>query len=145
MLLDLETLDESRFFAMLRDYLDTFKGRRVTTADFRAIVEKHTGIDMGWFFDQWVYGTDLPRYKFSYKIADAPEKGYVVSIKIEQKDVSENFRMYVPVEIELETGERQFARVLVDRPIYEEELPVFPSRPKKLRLNPLNSVLARIE
>lgn len=145
MLLDLETLDESRFFAMLRDYLDTYKGRRVTTADFRAIVEKHTGVDMGWFFNQWVYGTELPRYKFSYKVADAPEKGYVVSIKIEQKDVSENFKMYVPIEIEFETGERQYARVLVDRPIYEEELPVFQSHPKKLRLNPFNSVLARIE
>ncbi len=145
MLLDLETLDESRFFNLLRDYLDTFRGRRVTTADFRAIVEKHTGVDMGWFFDQWVYGTAIPNYKFSYKITDDPSKGYYVSIKIEQKDVPGGFKMYVPIEIEMENGDKQYARVLVDSPLYEEQLPIFASRPKKLKLNPFNSVLAKVE
>lgn len=144
MLLDLETFDESRFFTMMRDYYTTFRGRRVSTNDFRAITEKHTGVDMKWFFDQWVYGSYVPKYKFSYDIDEAEGKGYTAKLRIKQEDVPENFKAYIPVEVEFDSGDRAYVRLLVDKPEIEQEV-AFDSRPKKLRLNPFASVIAKIE
>ena len=44
------------------------------TEDFKAVVEKHmtSGMDLDgnhkldWFFNEYVYGTQLPNYKFDY-------------------------------------------------------------------------------
>jgi hypothetical protein len=48
---------------------------------------------MNWFFDEWVYGTDVPAYKFEYQIAaDGAVPG-----KITQFEVSKNFVMIVPI------------------------------------------------
>ena len=46
---------------------------------------------MDWFFNEWVYGTEMPSYRFEYKVsADG-----TVSGRITQSGVSDNFAMLV--------------------------------------------------
>ena len=60
------------FRAMMHDFVDTYRLKVATTEDFKAMVEKHmtAGMDldrnrkMDWFFNEYVYGTDLPQYRF---------------------------------------------------------------------------------
>ena len=47
---------------------------------------------MDWFFNQWVYGTEIPSYKFEYQLNGASLSG-----KITQSGVSPAFKMVVPV------------------------------------------------
>jgi hypothetical protein len=54
---------------------------------------------MDWFFDEYVYGTAIPSYKFNYKI-----NGLVVDLTITQSGVDENFKMLVPVYMEVGDG-----------------------------------------
>jgi hypothetical protein len=63
------------FKAVLQDFATSFANRAASTEDFKAIVEKHMtpemdmehGRNMDWFFRQYVYGTGIPQYKFSYE------------------------------------------------------------------------------
>ena len=55
LMLDLKTMSDDRFTAMMKDFYAKYEGRRASTEDFQRVVERHTGAEMGWFFDQWVH------------------------------------------------------------------------------------------
>ncbi len=145
MLMDLQTLDDSRFFAMLKEWHEIFYGKRATTDDFRQIAEKYCGMDLGWFFDQWVYGYSIPTYKFSYTVTDGDNGTYQAVCDITQSGVGEGFQMFVPVEIEFKGGGKAYLRLLVDRPQQTITLPPLAKQPNRITLNPFESVLARVE
>ena len=99
------------FRAMMHDFVDTYRLKVATTEDFKAIVEKHMtpnmDIDrnhkMDWFFNEYVYGIQLPQYHFESQI-DANSDTINLHFKLTQSGVSDSFEMLVPVYIELADG-----------------------------------------
>ena len=144
LLIDLKTMNEDLFFQMMKEYYDTYKGKDATTKDFQGLTEQYTGIEMDWFFNQFVYGTELPEYEFKYVLDKASDGLYYANCTITQSNVSESFKMYVPVEIEFPNG-KAYLRLLIDKPLYEFKLPPLAEKPKKIRLNPFESVLAKVK
>jgi aminopeptidase N len=67
---------DGRFIATMHDFLATYRLQAATTEDFKAVVEKHMSPQMDldrnhrmdWFFNQYVYGTDLPNYHFESQV-----------------------------------------------------------------------------
>jgi len=111
------------FANMMQDYYSTYVNKDPSTADFKQIVEKHAGVDMSWFFDQWVYGNDIPTYTFRHSvIADSTPGEYRANVHVEQTDVPATFKMYVPLEIDYENGQKQYVRLMVDQPAIEMSL-----------------------
>jgi hypothetical protein len=53
--------------------------------------------------------------------------------------------MYVPLEIEFDNERRAYVRLLVDKTDFDFSLPALDNEPKKLRLNPFESVLAEVK
>lgn len=106
MMFDQKTGDE-RFRTMMKDLVQTHFNRDISTENFKSVVEKHMTKDMDvegngrmdWFFNQWVYGTEIPSYRFEYKLgADS------ISGRITQSGVSDNFRMLVPLYLDFGKG-----------------------------------------
>jgi len=103
---------DQRFKETMRDFVSTYNGTAATTEDFQAMVEKHMSPQMDlqgnhkmdWFFDEYVYGTALPSYKFDYSFGKAASGDVTVSVKLTQADVSQNFAMPVPIYLELANG-----------------------------------------
>lgn len=145
MMIDLNTMKEDKFTGMMRDYYATYRDSLVTTEQFRKVAEKHAGMDLGWFFDQWVYGTEIPSYKYCYSSSLTPEGKYRVTFKVRQEEVSPDFMMYVPLLIDFGENRQARLRVLVKGPLTELELPLMPLKPKKIEFNPYQSVLCRHE
>lgn len=145
MMLDLQTMREDRFKAMMREYYQTFSGRQATTRDFQLIVEKHIGVDMSWFFDQWVYGTGIPKYIFSHKTERTAEGKFRVRCRVRQEQVPGDFQMFVPIHVDF--GENRYVamRALVKGPLCEFELPLLPLEPQSITFNPLESVLCEMD
>jgi hypothetical protein len=55
---------------------------------------------MDWFFNEWVYGTEMPSYQFNYQIsADG-----ILTGQITQSGVSNKFVMPVPVYLDYGKG-----------------------------------------
>jgi hypothetical protein len=102
---------DARFKAMMHDFVKTYYNKAASTEDFKAMVEKYMTPDMDvtndhkmdWFFDPYVYGTTLPNYKFSYNLTSGAN-GPVLDLNIAQSNVPDNFKMIVPVYIELNNG-----------------------------------------
>ena len=145
MMLDLKTMKDDRFINLLRDFYAQSKGKQITTEDFKRIVEKHMQADMSWFFDQWVYGSSIPTYRFSYKSNKTPEGKYLVSCKVIQENVPDDFVMFVPLTIIFDDNRKLHLRTLINKPVNEFDLPLLTMKPKKIEFNSLNSVLAKVK
>lgn len=146
MMIDLKTLNEDTFFNMMRDFFATYKGKEASTEDFQAMVEKHMGgTDMSWFFNQWIYGTAIPTYKFNYSIREGEGGKYIATVNVEQKDVPSDFQMYLPITIDYGKEGLVRLRVLISGSGGTFDLPPLPLKPKKITLNDMESVLCEVE
>jgi aminopeptidase N len=111
MMQDNRTHDQ-RFKEMMQDFVNTYRGKAATTEDFKAIVEKHMTQEMDmegnhrmdWFFNEYVYGTQLPSYQMTATFDTGADGDVVMSVKMTQSNVNDSFRMLVPIYLELPNG-----------------------------------------
>jgi hypothetical protein len=138
---------DARFQQMMKDFIKTHFNKHVSTEDFKAIVEKHMTPEMNadnsgkmdWFFNQWVYGTQVPAYKFEYKVA---QDGMLTG-KVTQSGVSDDFIMLVPIYLDMGKGWVKLgsARMVGNTSVELKNIKL-PVVPKRMTLCAMNDVLA---
>jgi hypothetical protein len=100
---------DKRFQLLMKDFVQTYFNHDVSTEDFKRTVEKHMSKDMDldgnqrldWFFNEWVYGTEMPSYRFEYQLG--PD-GATLTGRITQSGVSPQFKMLVPIYLDFGRG-----------------------------------------
>jgi hypothetical protein len=134
----------ARFMAMMHEFTSTFAGQNASTEDFQEIVQKHAGMPMDWFFEQWVYGSQTPVYDFSYQLSNAEGGQTELTISLTQSAVADSFKMQLPLYVVI-NGQQQYLGLIGvtgTKPIKTSlKLPV---RPEKVLLDPERSILAEI-
>ncbi len=145
LMLDLKTMNEDRFTETMQDFYRSYQGRRASTADFRRVVERHAGADMGWFFDQWIYGTAIPSYKVAYRSEPMEGGQFRVRLQVQQEGVPETFLAYVPVTLDLGKDRVARVRVKVTGARSDLELPPMPAEPRGVKFNDFEGVLADVK
>jgi hypothetical protein len=149
---DRKTGDEN--FRTMQDFVKSYSGKAATTEEFKAMVEKHMTPEMDmegnhrldWFFNEYVYGTALPAYKFDYAF-DRDNNGDVLfGFKLTQSGVDDKFRMLVPIYLELADGRTiNLGRVhLNGNSSVEQKVPIrgLKDPPKRALVNYNNDLLA---
>ncbi len=142
---------DKSFIAMMHEFVDTHRDSPASTESFKAVVDKHVtkALDLqqngrlDWFFDEWVYGTDLPHYDFDYQLAPGAQGKTKVHMVITQSGVNENFAMLVPVFADFGKGLVRLGQLPVlgnSSKTYDVEIP---AQPKKLVLNAYKEILER--
>jgi len=144
---------DARFIATMHDFASTYRLQAATTEDFKAMVEKHMSAAMDldgnyrmdWFFNQYVYGIDLPVYHFESQVM---QNGDATSLhlKLSQSGVPADFKMLVPIYLELADGKvirlgsaPAMGVSAIDRTV---PLPKLPSPVKRAMINYYFDVLA---
>jgi hypothetical protein len=95
---------DERFQALLHNLMRNYSYRALSTADLQHEVEAvmtpamdlEGGHSMEWFFEQWVRGTGIPRYRVEFTVHNT-DKGYLVRGKLFQDDVPRSFLAPVPL------------------------------------------------
>lgn len=105
---DYESESDHRFLALMRDYVRRFAGRDASTEDFQALVEEHMGEPMGWFFDQWVYGTGIPRFEYRWQRVALDDGRWIVRGQIDQRDTDPPFQVDMPITVVTSRGRTSF-------------------------------------
>jgi hypothetical protein len=85
---------------MMHDFVKTYHHQNASTESFKAIVDKHMiprmdmegNKKMDWFFNQWVYGTEIPRYKLDYTLTPESDRKVILKGTVTQSDVSPYFK-----------------------------------------------------
>jgi hypothetical protein len=143
-LFDFRQNSDAAFLAMLRDYLTTYRHRSVTTQDFKRIVDKHFGQDMGWFFDQWVYGTDVPRLGVVYRLKPGADGscGFEGTVRLE--NVPQGFTVLLPTVFRFEGQRIASGKIPIQEPLVPFSLQL-PETPEQVEFSPLSSVLCELD
>lgn len=89
-------LGDDAFFAGLNDYLKTNEYGTGEAQQLRLSLEKVSGKDLNWFFNQWYYGSGHP--KISYTTSFEPVKK-MVTITINQNQIGENFQFPLVIDV----------------------------------------------
>jgi hypothetical protein len=142
-----EQSGDSRFKALMQDFVQSNFNKDISTEDFKAAVEKHITSEMdltrtgkmNWFFNEWVYGTEMPSYRFDYQIAGDGS----LSGKITQSGVSKEFAMLVPLYVDYGKGWVKLgSAVIAGNDSVDIPSMKLPALPKRAAICALNDVLA---
>lgn len=150
MLMHDDKTGDQDFSDMMKDFVKFHMNQNATTESFKSVAERHMKpvLDMegnhklDWFFRDWVYGTDLPRYKLEYSITNEGGKAHFTG-KMTQSDVSPGFMMRVPIYFEIDGHLVRAGYVALHGNMTSTDLKlVLPKKPKKVMIAPMHDVLA---
>jgi len=140
---DYKTGSDDKFAAFLKDMTVKFKDEPITTMGLQRLLEGHVGGDMTWFFDQWVYGTFIPEYTFSYESGRTPDGKHLVSCEVKQDKVFGDFKMLVPITVLFEGDRYIHFKAWIDQPVTRFDFPPLPYEPKDIIFNTYDAALCR--
>jgi len=85
-------LGDSVFFEIMRNYPTDpqFAHRDVTTEDFRDFCENISGMNLDWFFQQWIYQPFYPVYRWGY-LHQVRSNEHFLEILIEQNQLESGY------------------------------------------------------
>ena len=144
---------DQHFKEMMQDFVNTYRGKAATTEDFKAMVEKHMTHEMDlegnhkmdWFFNEYVYGTQLPSYQMNATFDTGADGDVVMSVKMTQSNVDDSFRMLVPIYLELPNGMYFLGRArLTGNSSFDQKIPLkgLKDKPKRAVISYYDDVLA---
>jgi peptidase M1-like protein/carboxypeptidase family protein len=142
---------DKAFIAMMHDFVDTHRERAATTESFKAIAERHITKSMDltkngrldWFFDEWVYGTQVPRYHFEYQLTPSDGGQVKLHMTITQSEVDDHFAMLVPVFADFGKGWSRIGQIGTIGNSSRNVDFILPVQPKKVALNAFKDILER--
>jgi hypothetical protein len=144
LMLDHDNRSEELFDGFMKVLFERFKDHTISTDEFQALLETYLQTDMTWFFEQWVYGTDIPTYRFAYTTEELPGGEVRMRVRVRQEDVPESFMMPVPVLLDFGEDGTAVVTVLVKGGEVVTDLPILPRVPDEVTFNVLQSVLAEV-
>jgi hypothetical protein len=103
---------ETAFKNSLQEFVKEYSGKAATTEDWKASMEKTMpkSLDLrgdgklDWFFNEYVYGTELPHYTVSADFTEDADGVTSAHLKLAQSNVSKDFVMPVPLYLQMENG-----------------------------------------
>lgn len=97
---------DSTFFDIMRAYSDDpdLKYGVATTEDFQEVAESVSGLDLEYFFHEWIYGENEPTYTVGWHGTHVSGDIYRVSLTINQAVNSNPTFFTMPVQIKVNTS-----------------------------------------
>jgi len=142
---------DKAFIDMMHDFVATHENHSASTESFKAVAERHMTKLMDlqrngrldWFFDEWIYGTQVPKYKFNYELTPGPEGKTKLHVSLTQSDVDDSFGMLLPIYADFGKGMIPILELPLignNTRTYDTVLPI---QPKKVAFNAYKEILER--
>jgi aminopeptidase N len=87
-----------KFWAGIRDYYQRYRDGSASTDDFRRVMEENSGLELSWFFRQWLARARSPSVEGGWRYDPATKR---IVIELTQAQSGEVYRL--PLEIGLST------------------------------------------
>jgi hypothetical protein len=142
---------DQAFIDMMHDFMERHRDTPASTESFKAVAEKHMTKRMDlqqngrldWFFQEWVWGTQVPRYSFKYDLQPGEAGKIKVHAEITQSEVDDKFVMFVPVFADFGQGMVRLSQVAVVGNSTRTMNFILDRQPKKVALNVYKEILER--
>ncbi len=89
-------IGDDKFWAAIREYYRNYRDSNAATEDFERTVEETSGVDLHWFFQQWLYRPGSPVVEAAWHYDAAAKK---VQLDLTQTQTGDAYRL--PIEVKL--------------------------------------------
>jgi len=94
------------FWTGIREYYRRYRDGNASTDDLRRVMEETTGLDLSWFFQQWLYREGIPRLRGGWRYDAAAGQ---IEIELAQTQPGPPFRL--PLEVGLSRSGGSASRI----------------------------------
>jgi aminopeptidase N len=108
------------FFRALRRFYDENRFQKAGTDELRLVFEAEAGMPLSRFFEEWIYGSDLPAVSVTSRVERSGD-GQAVVVRVEQRDRLFDFPL--TVSLQRADGTFQDAIVRVTDHVNEQSVP----------------------
>jgi aminopeptidase N len=134
---------DTTFFNILRAYSSdtTVAYKTAVTEDFKNIAERVSGVQLDYFFDQWIYGENYPVYYISWMYIQKDSDLYNISLEINQRQNTNPQFFTMPVDIKVNTSAGDTTFRFLNNSLGQTFNFNVKGIPKLLTLDPENKIL----
>jgi len=127
-------IGDEAFFKGLRRFYASAKFRKVGTDELREAFEKEAGRPLDRFFEQWIFGSAIPRLKVTYRV-----EGNDLIVHVDQ--LGETFELPVTFSVDFDDRKKQTVVVAVSEPSVGKRISLL-APPRSVSLNKDDATLA---
>lgn len=127
---------DNAFFQSFANYRQQYQWSHASTEDFQGVVEATSGMDLSWFFQEWIYGQYRPTYRFSYVTASDPDGGWNTYLHIRQTQMTDPQVFTMPIDIELSNSTSSETHVVFNDSREQDFIIHTAERPTTVLLDP---------
>jgi Peptidase family M1 domain len=92
-------LDDEKYMKVMRTIQETYKNQNISTEMLLQVVNRVSGTDYTWFFDQWFWDVGIPTFRYSWRSEKQPDGKFLITVHVSQDDKANVKRVLMPVYI----------------------------------------------
>jgi hypothetical protein len=134
---------DSVFYQIMKSYAEDPQlayGVAVTN-DFQNVAESVSGMNLNYFFQQWIYGENYPFYNIDWEYEKAIEDFYDVSLTLTQNINTDPPFFTMPAEVEIKTNESDTIISIFNNSQQQSYIFKIKGKPSALTFDPGNNIL----
>jgi len=138
---------DTLFFRILKSYIaDPALAYNVAvTEDFQRVAETVSGLNLEYFFSEWIYGENYPQYGLTWNYIPASGNLYNVTLNLSQQNNSNPSYFTMPVTIKISTAVKDtFFTIFNDQQTRQYSFTVL-GKPTGLIFDPNNYILKSLD
>ncbi|MCU0372056.1 MAG: T9SS type A sorting domain-containing protein [Ignavibacteria bacterium] len=134
---------DSVFFSILKNYLNdtALAYGTAVTEDFQRVAESDYGKSLNYFFQEWIYGENCPKYKIEWSYTQNPVSGNDVRVKITQSQNSNPSFFTMPADIKIKTNFGDTVLTVFNNSQVQEFVFNIYGTPSEITFDPDNKIL----
>jgi len=140
-----QRIGEDAFWAGVLDYVTSYMGAVVETDNFRHKLEKHSGLNLTRFFDEWIHGRGYPQLKAKFTHDAEKNQGKLV-VEQTQVDKKRGVGLFsFPLDVRWEDDDGEHTLTLDIEEARHSTLFPIKGKPQQIALDPGSKALFSIE
>lgn len=134
---------DSVFFAILKSYLNdtALAYGTAVTEDLQRAAERVSGMNLNYFFQEWVYGENYPKYQISWNKNQSGQNLYEVKVTLSQSVNMNPSYFTMPIEIKITTSAGDTTITVFNNAQIQEFSFTVKGNPSYITLDPDNKIL----
>jgi aminopeptidase N len=134
---------DSLFFTIMKSYVNDslLAYKTAVTADFQRVSERIYGSNLNYFFYEWIYGENFPKYKINWDKVKREGNLYDVSMTLTQTTNTNPVFFTMPVDVKIATKSGDTTFNVLNNSQVQNFAFIVHDEPVALTLDPANKIL----
>ncbi|MBI5730585.1 MAG: M1 family metallopeptidase, partial [Ignavibacteriales bacterium] len=137
---------DDKFFQLMREYANEpgLAYNVATTEDFQRIAERVSRLNLNYFFQEWIYGENYPKYTFKWNYKEVIGDNYILTLLATQVVNTSPKFFTMPIQVKITTTKGITTKSIFNNSQTQTwELPIV-GKPIAIEIDPNNWILKNI-